>query len=76
MTLESNQVDAKVPDRITIAEGASSGTFTIETRGVSTPTEAWITATVNRDTRAVQIRIVPAALGPLTGTVRIGGGVE
>lgn len=76
VSLESSIFDAQVPDKITIAAGGTSGTFTVETRDVSKDTESWITATFGRDSRSVQIRITPAFAVAGTGTVVVGGVVE
>lgn len=76
VTLSSDKTDARVPATLTIAQGNKSGTFTIETAGVSTPTEVWIEATVGRETRSVQIRVTPAAVGANTGSLTFGGKVS
>ena len=59
VALESNNGDALVPSKMTVAAGKKSGTFTIETRDVSKDTEASITASVRGESRSVQIRLVP-----------------
>lgn len=74
--LTSEGADAIVPSTITIAQGARSGTFTIQTRDVSRDTEVWIRATEGGDTASVQIRIVPknpSSGGSGTGAVSFGG---
>ena len=67
VTLGSNNGDALVPASITVAANGTSGTFTLETRDVSKDTEAWITASVGRDIREVQIRVIPKSSSTATG---------
>jgi hypothetical protein len=75
--LKSAIIDARVPDSITIAAGATSGTFTIETRDVSKDTEIWITASVGRDSREVQIRLLPPVRsGTSSGGISIGATID
>jgi hypothetical protein len=76
VSLSSNVVDARVPVSVTIAAGGTSGTFTIETADVSNDREAWIGATVGRDTREVQVRLLTRRASGATGSVTIGGVVE
>lgn len=76
VTLQSAIIDAQVPGSITIAAGSKSGTFTLETRDVSKDTEIWITASVGRDFREVQIRIIPARPTSSGSNLTVGGRID
>lgn len=77
VSLVSEGVDAIVPASITIAQGSRTGTFTIQTREVSTPTEVWLHATVGSDTSSVQIRVTRATSGSSgTGSLTLGGTID
>jgi trimeric autotransporter adhesin len=74
VTLESSRAEARVPTSISIAAGDKTATFTVETNEVSGTWEVLITASVNRDTRSVQIRVVPAQAAAAGGaTLNLGG---
>ena len=74
--LSASNNDARLPSSITIAAGAKTGTFTVEAADVSSDTETRITASIGRDQRDAQVRILPARSGAASGTVTIGGVVE
>lgn len=76
VNLESEGQDAIVTATVTIAGGAKSATFTIETRGVSHPTEIWIHATVSGGQQSVQLRLTSGRPISTSGTVTIGGVVN
>lgn len=69
VSLESERSDdVRVPSSITIASGATTGTFTVETRDVSAQEETWIHARVGSTTRqSVQVRVVPSRSGASSG---------
>ena len=73
VNLASNTTRATVPASITIAAGASSGTFTIGTTAVTTSGTATISATLNGVTRNATLTINPASTTPppSTDTVNI-----
>ncbi len=74
--LASEGGDAIVPSTMTIAQGARSGTFAIQTRDVSRDTEVWIHASEGADTGSVQIRLVPrrpTSGGSGSGSITLGG---
>lgn len=64
VNLASNTTRATVPASITIAAGASSGTFTIGTTSVTTTGTATISATLNGVTRSATLTINPTATTP------------
>ena len=68
VTLASNSARATVPASITIAAGASSGTFTIGTTAVTTTVTASISATLNGVSRSATLTINPAATTPPPST--------
>lgn len=76
VNLESEVQDAIVPATVTIAAGAKSATFTIETRGVSQPTEIWIHATLSGGRQSVQLRLTPGRPLSTSGTVTIGARID
>jgi hypothetical protein len=72
VTLASSSTRATVPASITIAAGASSGTFTIGTASVTTSGTATISATLNGVTRSATLTINPASTPtPSTDSVSI-----
>ena len=72
VNLASSSTRATVPASITIAAGASSGTFTIGTTAVTTSGTATISATLNGVTRSATLTINPASTpNPSTDTVSI-----
>jgi hypothetical protein len=58
VTLSSSTSDARLPDSITIAAGATTGTFIIGTGGVSGDSDVWITASAGGERQAARIRLV------------------
>ena len=72
VSLASSSTRASVPASVTIAAGASSGTFTIGTTTVTTSGTATISATLNGVTRSATLTINPAsAPPPSTDTVNV-----
>ena len=68
VTLASSSARATVPASITIAAGASSGTFTIGTTAVTTTGTATISATLNGVSRSATLTINPATTTPPPST--------
>ena len=74
VNLASNSAQATVPASVTIAAGASSGTFIVGTASVTATTTATISATLNGVTRSATLTINPASAPPpppSTDTVNI-----
>jgi VCBS repeat protein/FG-GAP repeat protein len=61
VALASNNSAARVPSSVTVAAGASSANFTVNTTQVSTQRTATITATLNNTSRSASLTIKPAA---------------
>jgi hypothetical protein len=61
ITLTSSKRDAQVPAPITIAAGATSGTFTITTGRVSADSEILISAVGGGEARSAPLRLLPPA---------------
>jgi hypothetical protein len=68
--LSSNNASAAVPSSVTVAAGASSATFNVNTAQVSTATTATLTATLNATSRSATLTINPPAT-PSTDTVSV-----
>lgn len=68
VNLASSSTGVTVPPSITIAAGASSGTFTIATTAVTASASATISATLNGVTRSATLTINPAATTPPPST--------
>jgi len=75
VNLSSNTLSATVPSSVTVAAGATSGTFTITTSGVSTVTNANITASQGGASFNALLTINPATFTSLTlsPTTVVGG---
>jgi hypothetical protein len=85
VTLASNNAAATVPANVTVAAGATTGTFTISTSGVATTTVVTITATYSGTNQTATLTVTPllssVALSPSsvlggsssTGTVTLAG---
>jgi hypothetical protein len=85
VTLASNNGVATVPANVTVAAGATTGTFTISTSGVATTTVVTITATYSGTNQTATLTVTPllssVALSPSsvlggsssTGTVTLAG---
>ena len=74
VTLSSSSAAATVPPSVTVAAGASSATFTVNTTTVTATTSATISGTFNGITRSATLTINPVAAPPpppSTDTVRI-----
>jgi len=63
VTLTSSDPTATVPGSITIAEGTSTGQFTVTTRAVSTETIVTVSGSAGGETRSKGIRLTPATSG-------------
>ena len=61
----SNTAAARVPASVTVAQGATSATFTVTTSAVSSSTAVTITAVWKADTRTTVLTVNPASSGPL-----------
>ncbi|HEV2835468.1 MAG TPA: VCBS repeat-containing protein [Pyrinomonadaceae bacterium] len=74
VNLASSSARATVPPSVTIAAGASTGTFTVGTASVTATATATISATLNGVTRSATLTINPASAPPpppSTDTVNI-----
>lgn len=75
VSLASSNAEATVPASVTVAAGASSANFAINTTAVSAATSATISGTFNGITRSATLTINPVAAPPppppSTDTVRI-----
>ena len=76
VTLASSNAAATVPPSVTVAAGASSANFTVNTTAVNAITSAIISGTLNGITRSATLTINPVAAPPpppppSTDTVRI-----
>ena len=77
--LAANNEDARIPGSITVAAGSRSGTFTIETRGVSKVTEvrigAWVSGDRPSDPLTIEIRLGPGPAGS-SGRITVGAKID
>ena len=59
VTLAADDPSASVPASLTVAAGATNGTFTIATSAVTIDTDATITATLSGASRTAALRVMP-----------------
>jgi Subtilase family len=73
VSLSSNASAATVPPGVTVAYGATTGTFTVNTSAVTTPTSATITASYSGTTKTAALTVNPAGTPAATYTLTITG---